>query len=393
MPTPAEVTVIAAAVLFDGDAFLRNHCVILNGPTIEAVLPGDQCPVDPPRFRLASGTLAPGLVDLQVNGGGGVLLNNEPTRRGVETIAAAHRAHGTTTLLPTVMSDTAEVQRAAVDAVIAARAAGHAGIAGVHIEGPCFEPSRRGAHRADRIRPLSGADLDWLSTLAGDLKVILTLAPEHVDSDAIRRLHASGIVLCAGHTNATYDQVRRAADCGLSGVTHLFNAMSQAGAREPGVVGAALSDDRLWAGVIADGHHVHPANIRTALRAKPPGQLVLVSDAMATVGSPSQCFDLYGETLTVRGGRLVNRDGALAGSAIGLIDAVRYAAEQAGIPLADCLRMASRYPAEVIGLGATLGRIAPGYRADLVHLDAGFHVQRTWVAGVLQEQGDVTSRC
>lgn len=393
MPTQGDTSVIDAAIVFDGEEFLPQHCVILRGRDVEAVLPREQCPVDPPWIRLGSGTLAPGLVDLQVNGGGGTLLNNEPTPGGVATIVAAHRARGTTTLLPTVMSDTADVQRAAVASVIEARNAGHDGIAGIHVEGPFLEPSRRGAHRADRIRALSGPDLEWLCSLGRDVTVVLTLAPEHVSTQTIRRLSDSGIIVCAGHTNASYDHVRDAADFGLAGVTHLYNAMSQASAREPGAVGAALSDDRLWVGVIADGRHVHPANIQTAFRAKPPGKMVLVSDAMATVGSHKRRFDLYGEILTVRDGRLVNRDGVLAGSAIGLIDAVRFAAEEVGIPPGDCLRMASRYPAEAIGLGATLGRIAPGYRADLIHLDDGYRVRRTWVAGALQDHSAQAFRC
>jgi N-acetylglucosamine-6-phosphate deacetylase len=387
MPSQGAITAIDAALLFDGERFLTDYSVILAGDTIERVVPLGDRPDDLEATALAGGILAPGLVDLQVNGGGGVLLNNDPTRAGVAKIAAAHRALGTTALLPTVMSDAMDVQQAAVEAVMAARDAGCSAIAGIHIEGPFFERSRRGAHRADRIRSPAREDLDWLCSLGSRLPVMLTLAPETVDTPSIRRLYDSGIVLCAGHTNARFDQMRAAAEAGLAGVTHLYNAMSQVSAREPGTVGAALGDDRLWAGVIADGHHVHPANIRTAARAKPPGKLLLVSDAMATVGGDGDRFELYGETLTARDGRLVNGDGVLAGSAISLMDAVRFVAETVGLPLAECLRMASRYPASVIGHGAALGRIAPGYRADLVHFDDGFRVRRTWCAGGMQEHG------
>jgi N-acetylglucosamine-6-phosphate deacetylase len=187
--------------------------------------------------------------------------------------------------------------------------------------------------------------------------------------------------VCAGHTNASHAQLVAAMQEGLEGVTHLFNAMSPLTGREPGTVGTALAENALWAGIIADGHHVHPANIRLAQRAKPAGRLVLVSDAMATVGGRRGSFSLYGEELSLEGDKLVNGDGVLAGSAIGMIDAVGYAARTVGIPLEECLRMASLYPAAILGLDDRLGRIASGYRADLVHFDGDFSVHNTWLAG------------
>ncbi len=378
----AKQTAVAlmGATVFDGEEFLVDHCVLVDGATVTGVLPAAACPPGLPRCTLSGGILAPGFIDLQVNGGGGFMFNNEPTCDALARIAVAHRASGTTALLPTVMSDTAEVQRACIGAVRDARRGGHPGILGVHIEGPFFEPARRGAHRADRIRTLGQADVSWLCSL-GDLKVLLTLAPEHASSSHLDALARSGTILCAGHTGATYGEVAAAVEHGLRGVTHLYNAMSASSAREPGTVGAALAEDRLWVSVIADGHHVHPANIRSAFRAKPPGKMVLVSDAMATVGSSGSTFELYGEAVTERDGRLVNAEGVLAGSAIGLIDAVKFAHNGAGLSLDDCLRMASRYPAAILGLDTMLGRIAPGFRADLVHFTEDFSVLATWVAG------------
>jgi len=293
---------------------------------------------------------------------------------------AAHRATGTTSMLPTLMSDTREVQQAAVDAVREARAGGNAGIAGLHIEGPFFEPGRRGAHSASMIRPPQAQDIDWLCSIQ-DLPLLVTLAPEHAHTGQIGQLARSGVHVCAGHTNASYQEVRDAAKEGLHGITHLFNAMSPLTSREPGTVGAALDDDSLWAGIIADGHHVHPASIRLAHRAKPAGKLVLVTDAMATVGGDSTAFEIYGEEIRERDGRLVNADGVLAGSAIGMIDAVCYTHRTVGLPLEECLRMASLYPAAVLKLDDSLGRIASGYRADLVHFDENFTVYNTWLAG------------
>ncbi len=380
MPDAPANFVVTTPSLFDGRELLAQHCVVIGDGRVTAVLPAREAPAALPRLDLLEGILAPGLVDLQVNGGGGVMLNNAPTADTVDRICAAHHRYGTTTLLPTLLSDTPAVQRAAVAAVRTARARGNAAAAGIHLEGPFFTPERRGAHSADRLRAPDAADIDWLCSI-GDFPVLVTLAPERVATEEIRRLADAGIRVCAGHTDATYGEVAAARQSGLQGVTHLFNAMSPLTARAPGAVGAALDDDGLWLGIIADGHHVHPACLRLAHRAKPPGRMILVSDAMATVGGDSDRFELYGETITARDGRLVNADGRLAGSAIALIDAVRFAVTGAGLPLEECLRMASLYPAAVLGLEREVGRIAPGYRADLVHFTDDFTVRNVWVAG------------
>jgi N-acetylglucosamine-6-phosphate deacetylase len=380
MPPAGTTFAIAAATVFDGERCLQDHCVIVHEETVTQVLPTRDCPSNLKVLRLEQGTLAPGFIDLQVNGGGGIMLNNDPSCDAVNTISRAHHAAGTTSILPTLLSDTREVQQAAVAAVDEARAQGNCGIAGIHIEGPFFTAARRGAHRADMIRAPLAEDIDWLCSLR-ELTVILTLAPEQLEPGQIRQLSKAGIMVCAGHTDATYEQLRTAAAAGLQGITHLFNAMSPLTSRAPGTVGAALDDDALWLGIIADGHHVHPAAIRLTHRTKPPGRMVLVSDAMATVGSDRDWFELYGETIVKRDGKLVNADGALAGSAIGMIDAVRYAATTVGLPLEECLRMASLYPATILKRQDSLGRIASGYRADLTHFDDDLVVRNTWLAG------------
>ncbi len=380
MPERGAAVAISAPSIFDGAHFLQNHCVVVRGETVAGLLPLAQCPAGLDVVALPEGTLAPGLIDLQVNGGGDLMFNNQPGEETLVAMLDAHRATGTTAMMPTLISDTRAIQEQAVSAVRAARAGGHAGILGIHLEGPHFEVARRGAHRAQMIRPPRDEDIAWLCSLT-DLKVIVTLAPEHTGAGQIRQLSASGIHVCAGHTNASHAQLVAAMQEGLEGVTHLFNAMSPLAGREPGTVGAALAEDALWAGIIADGHHVHPANIRLAQRAKPAGRLVLVSDAMATVGGRSASFSLYGEQVSLEGDKLVNGDGVLAGSAIGMIDAVAYAAGTVGIPLEECLRMASLYPAAILGLDNRLGRIAAGYRADLVHFDSDFSVHNTWLAG------------
>lgn len=376
-------TYLLAPRLFDGERFYSDVAVTLEGERIVALCPAADLPAGITAQRFDSGTLAPGFIDLQVNGGGGVLLNNSPTAAAVNRITAGHRRAGTTGLVPTLISDTPETQRAAVAAVAEARQSGNRGVLGVHVEGPFFEPARRGTHRADMIRNPSDGDLDWLTSL-DDLPVLLTLAPEHLLPGQLRRLADAGVRVFAGHTDASYEQVATALAEGLHGFTHLFNAMSPLTGRAPGTVGAALDHRDSFVGIIADGHHVHPASIRIAQRAKQRGRLVLVSDAMATVGSEDSGFEIYGERIEVRDGKLVNAEGALAGSAIGLNDAVRYTHTVVGLPLDECLRMASLYPAACLDLDHELGRIASGYRADLVLFDDDLRVSDTWVAAAHQ---------
>jgi N-acetylglucosamine-6-phosphate deacetylase len=366
--------------LFDGEQWLEDHVLLIEDDRIKTVIPINDLPLDLQTTATMPGIVAPGFIDLQVNGGGGVMLNNAPTPHTVDTMTLGHRATGTTGMMPTVISDTPALQKQAIDAVRAARDNGNPGVLGIHIEGPFFESSRRGTHKADMIRPPTQADIDWLCSIH-DLTLMLTLAPEHASDEQIETLARAGILTCAGHTNASYEDITRAAQHGLRGFTHLFNAMSPLQGRSPGAVGAALDNNALWAGIIADGHHVHAASIRIACHAKPQGKVFLVTDAMATVGATSDSFELYGEQISVKEGRLVNAEGALAGSAIGMIDAVRFCHEQVGLALTECLRMASLYPAQFLDRDGELGRIAPGYRADMVHFDSKFQVQDTWVAG------------
>jgi N-acetylglucosamine-6-phosphate deacetylase len=374
---------IKAQTIFDGDRLLENHAVIIQDQSILQVMPGHEVPPTLEMQDIGEGILAPGFIDIQVNGGGGVMLNNAPTRESVDIITTSHRSTGTTSMMPTLISDSRANQQAAIDAVREARASGNAGVLGIHIEGPFFDLEKRGTHKASMIRLPQAEDIDCLSSL-GDLKVIVTLAPEHAQPGQIRQLAEAGVHVCAGHTNATYAQIKNAVAEGLRGFTHVFNAMSPLAGREPGTVGAALDSDNTWASIIADGHHVHPANIRIAHKLKPAGRLLLVTDAMSTVGSAGSSFELYGERIQAQDGRLINAEGVLAGSAIGMIDAVRIATSAVGLPLEESLRMAALYPATFLKIERELGRIAKGYRADLVHFDKSFKVHNTWLAGAHQ---------
>ncbi|KZX54964.1 N-acetylglucosamine-6-phosphate deacetylase [Halioglobus sp. HI00S01] len=370
---------LKAARIFDGDAFHYHSALAINGDHIVGLVATEDIPADAAVIS-CPGTLAPGFIDVQVNGGGGVLFNNAPNADTVTQMAVGHRSAGTTAIMPTIISDTAAVHRAAAQAVAEARAAGCASILGIHIEGPFFDMAKRGTHNPDMIRALDDEDIAWLSSLTA-IKAMLTLAPEHATADQIRVLSDAGILVCAGHTDAAYEQVNDALEAGLRGFTHLYNAMSPLTSRSPGTVGAALDSAHSWVGIIADGHHVHPTSIRIAQRCLPRGKLMLVSDSMSNVGSDETSFTLYGEKIEVHEGKLVNAEGALAGSAIGLNDAVRYSRDSVGIAEEECLRMASRYPAEFLDLGDQLGSLHSGYRADIVHFDAELKVYDTWVAG------------
>ena len=372
---------IAGARLFDGERFLDGHAVLLDGSRIADVLPRVDLPTDLPCTDLGSGLLAPGFIDVQVNGGGGVLFNDTRTVQGIANIAAAHRRHGTTAMLPTFITDPPERRAEAVAAVREAVASGRPGILGIHLEGPFLSRARKGAHDPDLIVPMTDADVDALLD-TGLETLLLTVAPENASPQQIRRLVDGGIIVSIGHSDASDAVARAAADAGARGVTHLFNAMSQLGHRAPGVVGAALDHGGLWCGIIADGHHVDPAALRIALRAKRgPGRLFLVTDAMPPTGVPGDVFTLTGRRVTRRDGTLVLDDGTLAGADLTMDQAVRFAVAELDLPLGEALRMASLYPAQFLGLDERRGRIESGCHADMVLLDDALQTRRTWIGG------------
>jgi N-acetylglucosamine-6-phosphate deacetylase len=322
--------------------------------------------------------LAPGFIDIQVNGGGDVLFNDAPTPETIARIAAAHRRFGTTALLPTLISDTPAKMRAALDATERAAAA-NPGVLGVHLEGPFLSPDKPGVHDRAMLRPPTAADAE-LITAARPGVVLVTLAPEQVPAGFIARLRAAGVRVSLGHSVATYAETRTALAEGLTGFTHLFNAMRPLDSREPGPIAAALETPDAWFGMIVDGHHVAMAMLRLALRGAT--RPMLVTDAMPPVGGHSLQFTLNGQQIRVEAGRCTTPEGRLAGAALGMADAVCNTVQLLGVPLTDALRFASAEPAAFLGLGETLGRIAPGYRADLVAFDPDtLAVHQTWVAG------------
>lgn len=363
------------------DGFVDDRAVIVDYGRISAIVPGSDSRARGARcVHLAGRRLLPGFVDVQVNGGGGVLFNDAPTVEGIRTIAEAHAQFGTTGLLPTLISDDLATLARAIDAVDAAIAAGVPGVLGIHIEGPYLNQARRGVHDAAHFQELDARAVALLCSLRRGV-TLLTLAPERAELPVLAELAAAGVILAAGHTDATAAEIAAAQRHGLRGFTHLFNAMSQLTAREPGVVGAALGEDESYCGIIVDGKHVDPRVLKVALRAKRHDRFMLVTDAMPAVGSDAKSFALQGRTITVIDDHCVDDQGTLAGTALDMSRAVRNAVSLLGLPLDEAVKMASDYPARFLGLGSSHGRIEPGLRADFAIADQDGIVHDTWIGG------------
>jgi N-acetylglucosamine-6-phosphate deacetylase len=364
-----------------GTSLVSGQCVLIGDGRIQAILPAEDARCRAlERVDLGGALLLPGFIDIQVNGGGGVLFNDAPSVQAIRQIGQAHRRFGTTGFLPTLISTDLEVVSQAIAAVRAAMAAGVPGVLGIHIEGPFLSIERKGVHDPAKLRELDDSALGLLTSL-GIGRTVVTLAPEVTTPKIIRRLADAGVIVSAGHTNATYAEVTAALRNGLRGFTHLFNAMSQLTSREPGVVGAALEDRSSWCGIIADGEHIAPPVLRLALRCKPHERFMLVTDAMPPLGTDIRSFELQGRRITVNGLVCYDEEGRLAGSNTDLATCVRNVIEMLGLPLHEAVHMASLYPAEFLGLAHELGRIEPGYRANLVLADERLNVLKTWIDG------------
>jgi N-acetylglucosamine-6-phosphate deacetylase len=375
---PPSGFTIAAPQLFDGTAMRGPALITISCGLIESVSFGE-APSRGITALPADAILAPGFIDIQVNGGGGVLLNDEPNEAGVRRIVEAHRKRGTTGCLPTLITDRTDVIERL--AAVAPASLQIPGVLGFHLEGPALNKARKGIHLESEIRVPNERDLAAMKSFGRCGHSMVTLAPECVPTSLIDDLIGAGLRVSAGHSDATATQIKRAADRGVTGVTHLFNAMSQLSSRDPGVVGAALDDERLFAGIICDGLHVDPISLRVAVRCKGRDGLMLVSDAMPLVGTDQRHFLLQGRRILLQDDRLTGPDGTLAGAHLTMMQAVRNAVALLGVAVTDALRMASRTPAIFLGLESQLGAIAPGYRADLIAFSSKFEVIETWVAG------------
>jgi len=371
---------VAAGHVFDGVTLHAGAAVLVDGSRIVAVVPRSELPADIMIHDLPEGAwICPGFIDLQVNGGADILFNDHPTPVGISAIAAAHRKFGTTAFLPTLISDTPAKMKAALEAVQASIDA-QPSVLGIHFEGPFISPGKAGIHDLRAIRVPSPEDERTLC-LPRKGKILVTLAPEEVPRGFVARLRQAGIHVSLGHSMATYAQTKEAVAEGITGFTHLFNAMRPLASREPGPIAAALELPDIWYGLIVDGAHVDPAMLRLALRGA--GRPMLVTDAMPPVGGHRTAFMLGGREITVHSGRCLSAEGTLAGAVLDMATAVRNCVKLLGVPLTEALRFASAHPASFIGVDHMLGRLAPGYRADIVALEPDtLKVLATWVAGV-----------
>lgn len=369
------------AAIFDGERRIEDHALLIEDGFVEALCPVGALPSSIETRDLGGGLLTPGFIDIQVNGGGGVLLNDTPTVEGIRAICDAHARFGSTALLPTVITDRPNVTFAAIEAVAQAIEERVPGCLGIHCEGPFLSVARKGAHDPALIRAMTPEDLAAL-TATTVRPLLLTVAAETVAPWQITALAKASIHVSIGHSDADFDTANAAFAAGATCVTHLFNAMSQLGHRTPGLVGAALDCADVWCGFIPDGHHVHPAALRSALRAKRgTRRMIAISDAMPTVGSDEDVFVLSGRRATRRDGRLTLDDGTLAGSDLSMIGAVRYLVGTLDVPLHEALQMASLHPAEFLGLAPLYGRLLPGSRADVVWIDEALDIQGVWIGG------------
>ncbi len=367
------------ARLFDGERMIDDHALIVEDGIISAIMPAANRPASEESHELGGGVLAPGLIDWQVNGGGGVMFNQTPTAAGVRAIVEAHRKDGTTSLLPTVVTSAPETLTRALAAAEEAHKTVR-GSLGIHVEGPFIDIRRKGAHPAQFIRTMSREDADLLIAAKTGVMVV-TVAPASVSNALIARLAEAGIIVSVGHAEVTAEEAKAAFEAGARAVTHLYNAMSQLAHRQPGLVGAALADPSVFCGFIADGHHVHEAAGRAAFNAKGTDGLTLISDAMPpAAGGPAE-FYLDGRRVTRVGTKLTLDDGTLAGAAITLMDSVRYAVRTLGVSLADALKMATLTPARLLCVDHRIGRLRSGCEADLVHIADDLTVRGTWLKG------------
>ena len=362
--------IFRAERIFDGFRWHENAALIVEEGRVAGISPSDE-------GQWLEGAIVPGLIDLQVNGGGGVLFNNDPSPAGIAQICHAHAGFGTTAVMVTLITDSAEVTARAISAGEASR--DQAGFLGLHLEGPHLALSRKGTHDPALIRPMSAEDLAVITGAAARLPhLISTIAPEAVSQEQVAALAAAGAVVSLGHSDTDSATALAYMGAGAQMATHLYNAMSQLGHRSPGLVGAALACDEIWAGLIADGFHVDDIAMKVALAAKE--KIFLVSDTMSTIGTDLTGFTLNGRQIYRAGGRLTLADGTLAGADIALIDALRYVVTKLGLPLERGLNLASLHPARAMGI-KDRGHLQIGARADFFTLSPELTAMKTWIAG------------
>jgi N-acetylglucosamine-6-phosphate deacetylase len=379
----SELTALTHARIFDGHAWHEDSALVIGNGKIRSIVANGNVPAGAWQIEAKDAVIVPGFIDLQVNGGGGVMLNDEQSVEGIRTICAAHAKFGTTALLATLITDTREITAAAIEAGKRARDAKVPGFLGLHLEGPHLSVARKGTHHPALIRPMEQTDLDNLLALKGEFDALMTtVAPENTSEDQVRQLAEAGLTVSLGHTNTAYETAERYVAAGARTATHLFNAMSPLENRTPGLVGAVINLGGLYSGIIADGIHVHPASMAIALKAKNgPGKIFIVTDAMSTVGTDLTGFTLNGRQIFRKHGRLTLADGTLAGADIDMLSSVLFVHRRLGLDFEEAVRMASLYAAEAVGVADRKGLLKPGYDADFAVLSADYAMKSTWIGG------------
>jgi N-acetylglucosamine-6-phosphate deacetylase len=369
--------------IFTGTDVLIEHAVIIDGPIIHSITTTDKIPKDIKQINLNGKNIAPGFIDLQVNGGGDTLFSDNPSKLGIERILSAHKKFGTTSILPTLITSSDKSIHKAIEAIRPYQAANSSTVLGLHLEGPFINPKKSGIHNKQLIRKPSDNDRQLIINESKIIKIV-TIAPECTSSTFISDLTSAGVAILIGHTEATYQQAKEAIKSGAIGATHLFNAMTQFEGRNPGAIGAIFDTNECWASIIADGFHTEFESLRIAKKIK-GNRIFLVTDAMPTVGGSRQDFLLDDQKIGVKNGKCTNNDGTLAGSALDMASAVRNLVQKVGIPLPEALRMASLYPAQLIRTSSYLGKIAAGYRANLIVFNNQIIIEKTIINGEIEE--------
>jgi len=371
---------LCCSKVFTGGNTLNRHAVVIHGSTIHEIIPIEKLDTNIAKINIPDSLLSPGFIDLQVNGAAGYLFSTSPTEKTLKKICEVHRQFGTTNILPTLISSDTNRIRSGISTVEYFIRSGIGGVLGIHIEGPYINNQKRGMHRKVSAPTFNQESVALLSSLSYGTTLI-TLAPESIPANSISALVDRQNVVAIGHSEASYEESLAALNQGATGFTHLFNAMKPLHSRDPGCLGAGLYDENSWVSIIADGIHVHPANIRIALAVKPSGKIILVSDAIVTPYCSNKTISYGSHVIYVQDGRCILSDGTIAGSCITLLDAIKYLTNELNVSLAEALRMASTYPAHAIKRSNELGYIAPGYIANLSVLTSDLKVIETWVNG------------
>ena len=369
-------------IIYTTESILIDHAVVIENELIKAIVPISELAELTPNIHcidLNGDNLAPGFIDLQLNGCGGVMFNGAETEQTLAIMQAANLKSGTTSYLPTFITDSDAGIKRALDVVRRYIQTTPNEVLGLHLEGPYINIEKKGIHRAEFIRKPNSEMIDLICANA-DIISQITLAPENTPNQIIKQLSNAGIVVSLGHSNGTYQQAKTAIDYGASSATHLFNAMTSITGRDPGVVGAVYDND-IYAGIIVDGFHVDYANVRISKKIM-GDKLILVTDATAPAGADINQFNFVGTTVYYKDGKCFGEDGTLGGSAVTMIESIEQCVKFVGIALDEAIRMATIYPAKSISVDNKLGSIHSGKIANLAIFSNNYQVTGTVVNGI-----------